>query len=75
MQRDGEEQYHLWWPGSPVTRRLGSLIVGVWETSRSEYLWEILEDGGCHAIVGKPFEPIDLDLGSLDAVPGVPPRQ
>jgi hypothetical protein len=50
------------------------LMVGVRETSRSEYLWEILEGGGYLAIAGKPFEPIDLDLGSLDAVPCVPPR-
>ena len=37
-RRDGEEQYHLRWPRSPMTRRLGSLMVGVRETSRSEYL-------------------------------------
>jgi len=48
-------------------------MVGVWVTSWSEYLWEILEDGGCLAIARIPFEPTDLDLGSLDAMPCVPP--
>jgi hypothetical protein len=38
-----------------------------------EYLWEILEGGGCLAVAGKPFEPTDLDLGSLNVVPCVPP--
>jgi hypothetical protein len=37
LQRDGEEQYHLWWPRSPVTWWLGSLMVSVRETSRLEY--------------------------------------
>ena len=74
-RRDGEEQYHLLWLRSLVTRWLGSLIVIMRETSMSEYLWEILEGGGCLTVAGKPFGPIDLNLGSLDAVLSVPPRR